>query len=94
MGPSVRAPAPPPPFTVYGVIPAETAWRIEWLDVDGNVTSIQPIVGWMFGQRTSDSVDLVVPLTHKYPIFFSQQTPGSYRFVSPGGLILDPDPST
>jgi hypothetical protein len=92
-GPSDRAQPPPPAYTAIGVIPAEVGWRIEWIDAGGNVTSIQPIVGWLLGTRTSDGLDLTVPVTYLYPVFFSQQTPGSYRFVSPSGLVLDPDTS-
>jgi hypothetical protein len=86
---------PPPPFTVYGVYAANPGWSIEWLDGVGNVTQTDPITGWMFGQRTSDTIDLVVPLTAKYPVFFSQQTQ-PYRLVAPReqNAIVDPNPAT
>jgi hypothetical protein len=83
---------PPPPFTVYGVYAAPTGWSIEWLDAVGAIMQTDQITGFMFGNRTSDNIDLIVPMTAKYPVFFSQQT-DPYRIVGPTGVV-NPDPAS
>jgi hypothetical protein len=81
------APQPPPPFTFIAAWGTESGWRIHWLDDD----SQDVIVGWMFGQRTSDSKYIVCPMETRGPVFYSVQT-RPYKLLSPGGLIIDPNP--
>ena len=92
--PAPLAPQPPPPYTWIGVYAANPQWSIEWVDALGNVMKIEPITGWALGTRQSDGLDLLVPITAKYPIFFSQQTQ-PYRLVGPReqGGVVEPDPS-